>query len=460
MIESHDHATWRVHQQSVAPVANQPIYNRVCHQGSRLIEGRSAYEATARGMAQPALWRKPRLAVISPFLDKSHGTERMVIEWIDRLTGAFEVHIYKQNVADINPEKFVVHRIPKVPGPHLFNYLWWFCANHWLRRHHARTRKLEYDLVYSPGTNCLDADAITVHIVFAEFVRRVRSELEFKKNRAALWPLLVHRRLYYRTVMFLERRVFLNPRTQVILTAPQTAEEIQRFFGRAENFPVLPPGIDHVAFNPASRCDSRQAARQSLNITPDRFVLLLVGNDWRKKGLGTLIDALCELKDLPVDLLVTGRDDPAPFVRTIREKSLDGRVRFLRPRKDIEFYYAAADAYVGPSLEDTFALPASEAMACGLPVIISSRAGAAAIVSDGVDGLILEDPTDSKKLAEMILSLFHDAALRERLGQKAAETAQKYTWERSAQDFAAILRRILERKGKAFVFERAAERGS
>jgi glycosyltransferase involved in cell wall biosynthesis len=93
-------------------------------------------------------------------------------------------------------------------------------------------------------------------------------------------------------------------------------------------------------------------------------------------------------------------------------------------------------------------------------VIISSRAGAAAIVSDGVDGLSLEDPTDSKKLAEMILSLFHDAALRERLGQKAAETAQKYTWERSAQDFAAILRRILERKGTAFVFERAAERGS
>jgi len=48
---------------------------------------------------------------------------------------------------------------------------------------------------------------------------------------------------------------------------------------------------------------------------------------------------------------------------------LEGRVLFLPQRPDVEWYYAAADAYIGPSLEDSFALPPLEAMACGLSVI-------------------------------------------------------------------------------------------
>jgi UDP-glucose:(heptosyl)LPS alpha-1,3-glucosyltransferase len=425
-----------------------------------LSDGKFANDRPGRGSAHPALWRKPRLAVISPFLDKSHGTERMVIEWINRLSGLFEIHVYSQQVADIDPSKFVLHRIPKLPGPHLLNFLWWFAANHFWRRRDAHKRNLDFDLVYSPGINCLDANAVTVHIVFAEFVRRVREELEFKRNRKALWPRLLHRRLYYRTIMFLERRVFLNPRTQIILTAPQTAAEIGRFFGRAENLPVIPAGIDHCAFNPEKRAALREAARESLGIGADRFVLLLIGNDWRKKGLATLLESLRQLAELPIDLLVTGRDDPSPFLPVIREKSLEGRVRFLRPRKDIEFYYAAADAYTGPSLEDTFALPASEAMACGLPVIISARAGAAGIVTDGIDGLILDDPSDAQKLASQIRSLYDDAALRERLSSNAVATASQYTWERSAQELAAIFRQILLRNGKAFVFDPSPERSS
>jgi UDP-glucose:(heptosyl)LPS alpha-1,3-glucosyltransferase len=420
-----------------------------------LSHAKTASDPRDRARPHPALWRKPRLAVISPFLDKSHGTERMVIEWIDRLADAFEIHVYSQEVADVDRSKIVLHRIPKLPGPHLLNYLWWFAANHLWRRRDARSKKLDFDLIYSPGTNCLDADAITVHIVFAEFVRRVRGELVFKRNRLALWPRLLHRRLYYRTIMFLERRVFLNPRTQVILTAPQTAAEIQRFFGRAETFPVLPAGIDHDAFNPTVRGDLRKDARESLGVPDDRFILLLVGNDWRKKGLGTLLDALQELASLPIDLYVTGSDDPSPFLPAIRAKSLHERVRFLRPRKDVEFYYAAADAYVGPSLEDTFALPASEAMACGLPVIVSARAGAAAIINDGVDGLILDDPTDARKLAALIRSLYENAASRDCLGRNAIATAAQYTWERSARDLEGIFRGIMARKGKAFVFDSA-----
>lgn len=370
----------------------------------------------------------------------------MVVEWISHLAGDFEIHVYSQHIEDLDLSKITWHRIPKLPGPHLINFLWWFAANHIWRGWHRRFRGLAHDLVFSPGINCLDADAVSVHIIFAEFRRRMESELKFTRNSVPSWPRLLHRRLYYRIVIFLERRVYTDMRTQLILTSPRSAEEIKRFYGRPGEFPIVTTGLDCTTFNPAHCVALRNHARECLGLAPDRFAVLLIGNDWRKKGLAVLLAALRELRDLPLDLLVAGRDDPAPFRALIRDSALDERVHFLPPRKDVEFYYAGADAYAGPSLEDTFALPAAEAMACGLPVIISARAGASELITKGVDGLILDDPTDAVALAAMIRLLCEDKNLRDQFGEKAAATAREYTWERSGRELATIFEEILGRK--------------
>ena len=117
--------------------------------------------------------------------------------------------------------------------------------------------------------------------------------------------------------------------------------------------------------------------------------MILVGNDWRNKGVLTLLEALERLRDLPIKLFIVSREDLSVCLRFVKEKKLESRVHFLAPRKDIEFYYAAADAYVGPSLQDSYAMPPAEAMACGLPVIVSASAGVSEIITDGIDGLIL-----------------------------------------------------------------------
>ncbi len=149
---------------------------------------------------------------------------------------------------------------------------------------------------------------------------------------------------------------------------------------------------------------------------------------------------------MPIRLLVVTRELDAALRSLVHEKALGEIVRFLPPRKDVEHYFAAADAYVGPSLEDTYALPAVEAMACGLPVIISSRAGASAVVTHGVDALILNDPTNASELAGLIRRLYGDASLRNRLGERAAATARKFTWESNAHDLAEAFKQILLRK--------------
>jgi glycosyltransferase involved in cell wall biosynthesis len=118
-------------------------------------------------------------------------------------------------------------------------------------------------------------------------------------------------------------------------------------------------------------------------------------------------------------------------------------------RPDVEFYYAAADAYVGPSLEDAFAFPPFEAMACGLPVIVSGQAGVSELLTHGVDGFILDDPKDSASLAKLISILYHDPEFRRRMGENAARTARHYTWERNAEQFQTMFEAVLRSKARA-----------
>jgi len=389
---------------------------------------------------------KPLLAVVSPFIDKRHGTERRVAEWTSRLTRDFDVHVYSQRVEDLDLTQLTWHRIPKFPGPHLANFVWWLAANHLWRWWDRRFRGVRHDLVFTAGTNCLDADAISIHIVFSEFVRQVRPELSLWRNSMLSWPRLIHRRLYYRLIIALERRLYTHPRSQLILIARKTAKDLDRFYGSHETMPVLYMGIDHTTFNSQSRIARRQAARKEIGIDNGRYVLVLVGNDWRKKGLFTLLDALPLLSDLPVLLLVAGDDEKHSYEAQIQRTGLTDRVRFLPSRSDVAFYYAAADAYVGPSLEDTFAQPPAEAMACGLPVITTVTNGTAEIMTDGVDGLILNEPTNARALAAQIRSLCENEELRQRLGERAAQTAQNYTWDQNGKQLREIFWEILGRK--------------
>jgi glycosyltransferase involved in cell wall biosynthesis len=401
--------------------------------------------------------RKARLAIVSPFIDKRHGTERRVAEWIEQLSSTYEIHIYSQDVRDVDLTRVSWHRIPKFPGPHLLNFLWWFAANRALRIWHGRIRGLRHDLVFSPGINCFDADAISVHIVFAEYVSSARDSFSLAHNPVRSWPRLLHRKLYYWLAIALERHVYGRREISLILIAQRTAKALERFYGQPDSLPVIYGGLDHEVFNPERRALLRENARRELALTPERFALVIVSNDGRNKGLPVIFQALAVLRDLPIDLLVITREESVPYLTQVHDAGLDGRIHFLPPRNDIEFYYAAADAYVGPSLEDTFAQPPAEAMACGMPVIVSANNGTCEIITDGKDGLILADPVDAASLAAMIRRLFEDREFSARLGRNANETARQYTWERNGRELSAIFEQLLGRKSRNVVHTMAQE---
>ncbi|HWZ99808.1 MAG TPA: glycosyltransferase family 4 protein [Candidatus Dormibacteraeota bacterium] len=401
-----------------------------------------------------------RIAVVSPFVDKQHGTERVLAELLERLAVRedLEIRIYAQRIADLQvgtpstrPEaaeptgKILWRRISSIPGPHLLQFVWWYFANKFARSRDKKFRGFVPDLVYSPGINAADADAITVHIVFHAFYEQVRSQLRLFASSPLRWPRTIHRILYYRLIMALESRVYTNPAIAISAVSQLVAGQLNKFFGRPDVL-VVRNAVDTHYFNARTRIARRDAARATFAIAPGEFVFLLIGNDWKKKGLDSILQALTECTDLPIQLLVVGNDDRKPYLRQCEALELGSRVSFLGPSADVLQFYAASDAYVGPSLEDAYGLPILESMACGLPVIASAAAGASEIVVDGENGLLLRDPRDVKLLASLMREICTSPGLANELGAAAERTAAKESWDVCATRMLEHFQQIVSQK--------------
>lgn len=382
------------------------------------------------------------IVVVSPFLDRRHGTELCIVEQVERLSSKHRwgIHLFSQRVEDVNgllaenpriaTNGFIRwHKVPDIPGPHLLKFLWWMFANQRSRKRVLREHNSRPLLVYSPGINCLDANAITVHIVFHEFYARVRQELSLFKVPVSRWPITLHRKLYYRLIMYLERRIYTNSSVRLAAVSKHVAAQLQKHFSRTDVV-VISNAVDTTKFNSEVRVARRSASRQNLKVDSRDLVLLLIGNDWKKKGLGQLLRALTALMDISIQLLVVGKDDPGLYRATLRELQLEDRVRFLAPSADVLSFYAAADAYVAPSLEDAFGLPIMEAMACGLPVIASIQAGASENIIDGETGFLLRDPVNEIELAGLIRRLATNRSEAERIGSTAERHVKaSFSWD-------------------------------
>jgi len=387
---------------------------------------------------------RPQVAIVSPFVDKRHGTELCLAEQIEHLATTFDIHLYSERVEDIDVSGITWHRVRLPPGPHLFRYVWWLFANHFIRWRDRKFRGVVPEAIYSPGVNCFDADLISVHEIFGNLRRQLGSQLRIGRNPWRSWPVLVHRRIYYWLAETLENRVY--PRDSVVLTTNslKISRNLQELYGLPKIPPVLYYGVDSKKFSPGRCNELRAAARKSLGLSGEMFAVLLIGNDWKKKGLPCLLEALGILGNPHVRVLVIGKDAPGLYLEAIRRLGLIDQVSFLPSRPDVEAYYAAADVCAMPSMEEAFSLPPAEAMSCGLPVIVSRAAGVSEIIHHGEDGLVLENPADARTLSEMIGRLYDDPAWRKELGQAATKTAAQYTWESNARELGEILNSILE----------------
>jgi UDP-glucose:(heptosyl)LPS alpha-1,3-glucosyltransferase len=248
---------------------------------------------------------------------------------------------------------------------------------------------------------------------------------------------------YHRIMLSLERRIFIRTPGIVAIARHGKAEIEQHYGVSPARVTVVYNGVDLERFHPRNRAHDRAAARADVGVSIDAPLALFVGSGFERKGLRTAIEAFAALDDRSTRLLVIGKDAVGPYRALASRLGVDDRIGWLGPQQPIERWYAAADVLVLPTWYEPFGNVHLEALASGLPVVTSTRAGGAEIVEDGVTGAVRE-PGDPKAIAE---------ALRPILDRRRPETvdrcrhaAEPFTYERQAEGLEAIYRHCARKR--------------
>ncbi|HVS11282.1 MAG TPA: glycosyltransferase family 4 protein [Planctomycetota bacterium] len=164
---------------------------------------------------------------------------------------------------------------------------------------------------------------------------------------------------------------------------------------------VTPAGIDFERFD--ARARDPAALRAELGLDPRARLVGTTCNRRAQKGVGTLLDAFCELEDESAVLLVAGKGDPAPLAA--RAGRAGGRVRFLGFRDDIERVLGALELFVLASSSDEGVPQAIlQAMALRVPVLATRAGGIPDVVRAGETGFLVP-PDDARALSTAMRGL-------------------------------------------------------
>lgn len=255
----------------------------------------------------------------------------------------------------------------------------------------------------------------------------------------------------YRSLQRLIARQCVDDGRIVIAMSRMTADHFRRYHGLGpERIRLIYNGVDCRQFCPQHRLAHRHAVRRRLGVGDDTVVLLIVAHNFTLKGVPTLVNAMGRLaaRRRPVHLVVVGGRRIGPFVRWAGRMGLAGSVTFTGAVEDTVPLYAAADVYVHPAIYDNCSRVVLEALASGLPVVTSRFDGAGELLTPGVEGFAVSDPTDVDELLGCLEVLF-DAPARERMGRAARQLALEHTFDRSVDETLAVYQQITQARRRA-----------
>lgn len=234
---------------------------------------------------------------------------------------------------------------------------------------------------------------------------------------------------------------------EIIAVSHCTARDIEKFFGIPQSrLHVIHNGIDHDRFFPGNIDAARAWTAEKHGITAPYFlyvsrlehpgknhVRLIEAFDAFKKATGSEWQLALGGGDWHGCEAIKSAAAASPFAKDIR---------FLGfvPDADLPNLYRAARCMVYPSLFEGFGLPPIEAMACGTPVISSTRGALEEVVADAA---LVVDPEDVADITRALISLATDLALAESLNSKGLTNASRFHWSRTAAEVTDIYRKAV-----------------
>ena len=378
---------------------------------------------------------RPRIAVVAHRVDDSGGMERAHSELVRRLLDRYCFTIVASNIADDLRERVDWLRVPLPPRSAPLRFLVFYGLGA------IQLRRVRADLIHVCGALVPNrADVANVQFCHAGFGAPSRQRAAVRSSLARRLNTSIDSRLAVEAERWAYRR------GQLRLFAPAShlvAEEL------GETYPGVaveetPNGVDLERFRPNPV--TRRAVRSELNTDDRTTVALFVGGDWDRKGLSLAIDALAVARSggASAELWVLGSGDERRFKTQAETAGVAGVVRFLGRRPDTERYYQAADVYLSCSSYEAFSLALLEAAASALPLVVTRVGGVAELLggTDEPSGVVVA--RQAEEIGAALGELPRDPVSRARNGDAARRRAEEFGWDRFAERFDAIYRRLLK----------------
>jgi UDP-glucose:(heptosyl)LPS alpha-1,3-glucosyltransferase len=227
----------------------------------------------------------------------------------------------------------------------------------------------------------------------------------------------------------LERKAVRSP--QVIryhVDSSLVLADLVRYYGLdPARVTIVPPGVNLDEFKPL---EQKEELRRELGLPEQVTLILFCGHDFHRKGLDRALAALAGMSHSANLIVVGGRGaaDEQQYETLAASVGVAGRVHFVGARQDAQRFFRAADIFILPTRFDVWGTTVVEAMATGLPAIVTDVAGSADVVEDGESGYVLPSPFDGALLSSILDRLSSDADLRRRIGKSARERARRLEW--------------------------------
>ena len=360
-----------------------------------------------------------KIALVHKRLDLKGGTERDLFQTAEGLRDlGHEVHLFCSEYAVQPPRDVVAHSVPVIPLGRTFR-LWSFA---WFGQ--SAINKADCDVVVGFGRVWYQDALRCGGGTHRGFLRRLGTVGGWRRR---FWQDVS---IYHRSLLVIEKRQFDPKSSRVIIAVSEQVKRdiIANYSVPAEKIVVLYNGVDKDRFHPARREEVRDQLRNRWKIPLDAPLLLFVGSGFRRKGLDRLLSIWKSPRLDKVFLLVVGTDARIGQYRSRADSIAPGRIVFTGRQEDVENYYAAADGFALPSLQEAFGNVVIEALASGLPVLVSRDAGASEILHGPLAEGVFDGSNETQTLERKLLWLL-EKSKDPCCAQEARKIAEEYGWE-------------------------------
>jgi UDP-glucose:(heptosyl)LPS alpha-1,3-glucosyltransferase len=380
-----------------------------------------------------ANYMQKKIAVIIPKYGLIGGAEQFVAELTGRLitSTGYDFHVYatrwQKSAAPI-----IFHQVPFISFP---KFLTTLSFAYFARR---RIERNNFSLVHS-HERIFAADIFTIHgIPHRYWVRNVRCKQMSLYDLATTW---VEKKLVYEG----------NCKKFIAVSSLTKDIFLQEYNIDPGLVDIIHPGVDLNDYAKQDKASVRNSIRRELGINSTDPIILFASMNFEIKGLDNILLSLGKLKaqNRKFKFIVVGKGNIKKYTQMAKEAQISSDVIFTGPvnKEKMISMYLAGDLYIMLSKFDTFGMVVLEAMAAGLPVIISSNVGAKDLVQDDKNGFIIRDTSDTDDVAAKIALLLGED-IRRPFAQAAYQTAAQNTWNQVAAKYQNIYEDILAGKNQ------------